>query len=142
MLDGDHLVAVNPPPDHELEHLHSSIALLVKHHRRFGYRHFVIDHIWTAVEDIADLQRRLADFDADFRCFLLTLSAEENLQRIKRRASVCALEELENDLRIVSEERNRLIQHPNVDLGEPFDVSAAPPILVKRMLRCLGFLPE
>ena len=39
MLDGDHLVAVNPPPSDAIEHLHSTIALLIAHHRRFGYRH-------------------------------------------------------------------------------------------------------
>src|SRR5688500_10985670 len=44
MLDGDRLVAANPPSADEMEHLHSTIALLVTHHRRFGYRHFVIDH--------------------------------------------------------------------------------------------------
>ena len=29
MLDGDHLIAANPPPDDEMEFLHSTIALLV-----------------------------------------------------------------------------------------------------------------
>lgn len=48
MLDGDHLVATNPPADDEREHLHSTIALLVGHHRRFGYRHYVIDHLIQA----------------------------------------------------------------------------------------------
>lgn len=138
MLDGDHLVAVNPPPDDELEHLHSTIALLVEHHRRFGYRHFVIDHIWTTGEEIEDLRCRLADVDAEFRCFLLTLPADEHLQRIKRRASVRALDELEHDLRIASQEREMLMESPGVDLGEPFDVSAPPPALVERMLHCLG----
>jgi adenylate kinase family enzyme len=42
MLDGDHLVAANPPAVDGLGHLHSTIAILVEHHRRFGYRHFVI----------------------------------------------------------------------------------------------------
>ena len=41
MLDGDHLVAANPPPADEIEYLHSTITLLVAHHRRFGYLHFV-----------------------------------------------------------------------------------------------------
>jgi energy-coupling factor transporter ATP-binding protein EcfA2 len=51
MLDGDCLVAVHPPPVDELEYLHSTIALLVGHHRQFGYRHFVINHLWrTAAE--------------------------------------------------------------------------------------------
>ena len=142
MLDGDHLVAVNPPPDDELEHLHSTIALLVEHHQRFGYRHFVIDHIWTTAEEIDDLRRRLADLDADFRCFLLTLAADENIQRIQRRASVRALDELEHDLRVVSQERDMLMERPGVDLGEPFDVSAPPSALVERMQHCLGLYPS
>ena len=37
-LDGDRLVAVNPPPANELEYLHSIIALLVAHHRRIEQR--------------------------------------------------------------------------------------------------------
>ena len=47
-LDGDHLVAANPPAADEREHLHSTIALLVGHHRQFGYRHFVINHFWRS----------------------------------------------------------------------------------------------
>ena len=45
MLDGDHLIATNPPPVDRLRLLHSTISLLVAHHRRAGYRHFVIDHV-------------------------------------------------------------------------------------------------
>ena len=75
MLDGDHLVAANPPQADEREYLHTTIALLVEHHRRFGYRHFVIDYIWRTPQELADLRRRLLDVDrgADIRCFLLTL---------------------------------------------------------------------
>jgi predicted ABC-type ATPase len=65
MLDGDRLVAVNPAQENEIEHLHSTIALLVTHHRRFGYRHFVIDHRWRSAADLADLRRRLISIDAD-----------------------------------------------------------------------------
>jgi hypothetical protein len=36
-------VATNPVPPDWLTHLHSTLALLVQHHRRFGYD-FVIDH--------------------------------------------------------------------------------------------------
>lgn len=138
MLDGDHLVAVNPPPDDELEHLHSTVALLVAHYRRLGYRHFVIDHIWTTPEQLDDLRHRLADFDSEFRCFLLTLAADENLQRIERRASARALDEREHDLRVVAQERDKLFGRPGRQLGEPFDVSASPASLVETMLRRIG----
>ena len=138
MLDGDRLVAANPPPADELEYLHSTIALLVAHHRRFGYRHFVIDHIWRSPAELADLSRRLIaiDGDAEIRCFLLTLPADENLRRIERRQRARVIDEREFELRMVAEERE--ILKKSSGLGEPFDVSAPPPELVAMMLRRLS----
>jgi shikimate kinase len=137
MLDGDRLVAANPPPADELEYLHSTIALLVTHHRRFGYRHFVIDHVWRSAAELADLRRRLVaiDHDADVHCFLLTLPADENLRRVERRQRARAIDEREFELRTFAEEREALTK--NGDLGEPFDVSAPPSELVAMMLRRL-----
>lgn len=136
MLSGDSLLAVNPPPADELGHLHSTIALLVEHHRRVGYRHFVIEHLWRSPAELADLRRRLVavDPDAEIRCFLLTLANDENLRRIERRQGARAIDEREFELRTVAEERDALTQR--TDLGEPFDVSA-PAVLVARMLRFL-----
>jgi gluconate kinase len=136
MLDGDHLVAVNPPPPDETAHLHSTIALLVAHHRRFGYRHFVVNHLWRTPSDLADLRDRLreTDPDADIRCFLLTRPLDENLRRIQRRQSARALDEQEFERRTVTEEREALSKHTSGDLGEPFDVSASPPDLVAALL--------
>src|SRR5262245_52164077 len=93
MLEGDRIVAANPPATDEREHLHATIALLVAHHRGFGYRHFVIDHVWRTAADLADLERRLIEVEAaaDIRCFLLTLSADENLWRIERRQEARAI---------------------------------------------------
>ena len=138
MLDGDHLVAANPRSSDPREHLHSTIALLVAHHRRFGYLHFVVDHIWTSPEELADLRRRLVGIDDDIRCFLLMLPADENLRRIERRASARALDEREFEQRTFEEESKALARSPGVDLGEPFDVSAPPPELVAKMLGRLG----
>jgi thymidylate kinase len=140
MLDGDHLVAANPPPADEIEHLHSTIALLVAHHRRFGYRHFVIDHIWRSPAELADLRRRLLDVDAqaEIRCFLLTLPLDENLRRIERRQSTRALDEHELERRTVAEERELLFDRAVGDLGEPFDVSAPLTDLVTALLLRLG----
>jgi thymidylate kinase len=137
MLDGDCLVAANPPPADELEHLHSTIAVLVTHHRRFGYRHFVIDHVWRSAAELADLRRRLVaiDRDADVRCFLLTLPVDENLRRIERRQRARAIDEREFELRTAAAEREVLTK--GCDLGEPFDVSAPPGELVATMLRRL-----
>jgi hypothetical protein len=138
MLDGDRLIAANPPPADEREHLHSTIALLVTHHRRFGYRHFVIDYVWRSPAALADLRRRLIaiDADADLRCFLLTLPPDENLRRIERRQQARAIDEREFELRTFAEEREALAN--STDLGEPFEVSAPPPALVAMMLRRLA----
>ena len=138
MLDGDFLVAANPEPSDKLEHLHSTIALLVPHYQSLGYKHFVIAHIWTTQEEIDDLRHRFVNHDAEFRCFLLTLSAEENRKRINRRASVRIVDEQEFELRTVTEEREMLKVRSGTNLGELFDVTAPPLVLVNEMLNRLG----
>ncbi len=136
MLDGDHLVAANPPPVNELEFLHSTIALLVAHGRQFGYQHFVINHFWRSAADLADLRRRLLALDAhyDIRCFLLTLPLDENLRRIEQRQRARAIDEQEFERLTVAEERAALFDRRDHELGEPFDVSASPSRLVASML--------
>jgi thymidylate kinase len=138
MLDGDHLVAANPAPSDAVEHLHSTIALLVTHHQRFGYRHFVIDHVWHSAAELGDLRRRLGAIDAEAQvwCFLLTLPADENLGRIERRQASRAIDEREFELRTFAKERDMLIDR--TDVGEPFDVSARPAELVETVLRRVG----
>ena len=134
MLDGDSLVAANPPPSDEVEHLHSTVELLVRHHRGFGYRHFVLNHLWTTPQALADLRRRLATIDPEIFCFLLTLRVDENLRRIERRASAREIDERDFELRTVVEERAILLADDESELGEPFDVSASPGELVERLL--------
>ena len=140
MLDGDRLVAVNPAPANELEYLHSIIALLVAHHRRFGYRHFVIDHVWRSPEELGDLRSRLSAIDPnpDIRCFLLTLSSDENLRRIEQRQQARPIDERDFELRTFAEERESLAGRS--DLGEPINVSPPPSELVELMLRRVGLL--
>lgn len=134
MLDGDSLVAANPPAADEVEHLHSTLELLVRHHRGFGYRHFVVDHLWTTTEALADLRRRLTPIDPEIFCFLLTLPADENLRRIARLAAAREIDERDFELRTVTEERAILFGGDGSGLGERFDVSAPPAELVERML--------
>ena len=138
MLNGDSLVALNPPPADEVEYFHSTVALLIRHQRSFGYRHFVLDHLWRSAAALADLRRRLIAIEAgaDVCCFLLTLPADENLRRIKRRQRARAIDECEFELRTFAEERDMLTTGSS--LGEPFDVSAPPPELVDLMLRRLA----
>ncbi|HSR53212.1 MAG TPA: Gar/GrdA family gentamicin resistance ATP-binding protein [Acidobacteriota bacterium] len=140
MLDGDHLIAVNPAPDDEVDYLHTILALLFRHHRRAGYRHFVINHLWSAPAELAHLRSKLLEVDAeaDIRCFLLVLPLEENLRRIERRQSARALDEQEFEQRTVMEEREALSKPESDSLGEPFDVSAPPEDLVKALLLRLG----
>jgi len=140
MLDGDHLAELNPPPPDEIEYLHSTITAVVAHHQRFGYRHFVIDHLWRTSAELEDLRHRLLAVDpsADIHCFLLTLSLDENLRRIQRRQKARVHDEQELELRIVAEEREVLSESRSDSMGEPFDVSALPEELVARMLRRLG----
>lgn len=138
MLDGDRLIAVNPPYHDPVEHLHSIVAVLAAHHYGFGYRHCVVDYCWSSAAEIADLRRRLASIDTVFRCFLLTLSVEENLRRIEQRASSRAIDELEWERQTVIEERQLLARGSSMDLGEPFDVSVPPADLVTALLRRLG----
>lgn len=140
MLDGDHLIAANPPPPDEVEYLHMTLALLLRHHRCLGYRHFVINHIWRTPSELADLHRRLLEIDEgiDIRCFLLFLPLEENLYRIQRRQSARALDEREFEKWTVIKEREALFGTESGNLGDPFDVSAPPEELVAALMPRLG----
>lgn len=140
MLDGDHLIATNPSPVDDIAYLHSVIKLLVAHHRRFGYQHFVINHIWRTSAELSELHRNLIEIDpsADVRCFLLSAPLEENLRRIELRQAARAIDERKFEQRTVMEEREALFSSPDVALGEHFDVSAEPADLVPRLLVRLG----
>lgn len=140
MLDGDHVVAANPPPPDAADYLHATLALLFSHHRRFGYRHFVIDHLWRTPAELADLRRRLLEVDPgiDIRCFLLVLPLDENLRRISRRQSARALDESEFEKCTVLEERDILFNAGSDALGELFDVSASTEELVTMLLARVG----
>lgn len=140
MLDGDNINALNPPPADEYGYLHTTLALLVRHHRQFGYRHFVIDHLWTSAAELADLADRLREVDPDveIRCFLLFVPLEENLRRVQIRQSARALDEREFESRTVFEERNILYRRDNTGIGELFDVSAGPDELVEMLLNRLA----
>jgi hypothetical protein len=142
MLDGDYVVAVNPPPPNEVEYLHTTLELLIRHHRKSGYRHFVINHIWRTSSEIADLCDRLIEIDSEssIRSFLLVLPLDDNLRRIEHRQSVRALNEREFELRTVMEERDLLLKTSSGELGEPFDVSAPPETLVAMLLSFVGLV--
>ena len=131
-----------PPSFDEIAHLHSTIALLIAHHQRWGYRHFVVDHIWRTTAELTDSRNRLLEVDAhsDIRCFLLTLPLDENLRRIKRRQSARAIDEEECELTTLEEERRALFERSGGELGEAFDVSGSPAELVTTMLKQLALM--
>lgn len=101
-------------------------------------RCIVVDHLWRSPQELADLLRRLGPH-ADLRSFVLTLPFEENLQRIERRASTRAIDELEYERRAFVEERKELTAWSGGELGEAFAVDAAPQDLADRLMRLLGF---
>lgn len=140
MLDGDHVVAANPPPADAAEYLHATLALLFSRHRRFGHRHFVIDHLWRTPAELVALRRRLLEVDPgiDIRCFVLALPPDENLRRISRRQSARALDKSEFEKRTALEERDILFNAGSDAPGELFDVSASPEELVTMLLARVG----
>lgn len=138
MLDGDQMIALNPAPAAELEYLHATLALLIRHHRAHGYRHFIINHIWQTADELSQLRQSLGDLDMDLRCFRLELPLEENLRRIRLRQSARAIDEQDFEMQTVIDERQALGRSNDTALGEPFDVSAAPDKLVSSLLIRLG----
>lgn len=139
-LEGDALVALNPAPEDEREHLHSTIALLVAHNLRAGYRHFVVDHLWTSADALSDLRRRLAEVapSSEVRVFLLTLPEDENLRRIERRATAREIDERDFERTTVVDERRRLASARGDELGEPFSVADPPSVLARHLIVALG----
>lgn len=140
MLDGDHVIAMNPPPPDEVEYLHATLALLIRHHQRYGYQHFVINHIWRTQAELNDFRQKLSVVtpDSEIRSFLLSLPLEENLRRIRVRQGARALNESEFEMTTVMEERSLLQVGANGCLGELFDVSAEPEELVVSLLSRLN----
>jgi hypothetical protein len=141
-LDGDSLAALNPPPENETESLHQTIALLVGHHFRRGYTRFVINHYWSSPSEIASLEALLekAAPGIEVMCFRLTLPVDENLRRIAARQSVRAIDETDQEATTFAEEHALLNAAEGSNLGQPFDVSDPPEVLVSRLLGILGLI--
>lgn len=137
MIDGDHLIELNPPPDNELETLCAVSALFIAHHQSYGYRNFVLNHLWTQRSELDQFRAKLSELDSDVRCFRLTVPLEENLQRIERRASATGLDQ-SYELKIFSKEHEILSRCTGDELGEPLDASASPAKLVDHLLSFVG----
>ena len=142
-LDGDRLLALNPPPVDEIASLHATIAVLVGHHFAEGYRRFIINHYWSRPREIADLQARLEVVATKVwvRCFRLTVPKEENLRRIMLRRGARAIDEADFEDCHFAEEYAHLSLADGNELGIPFDASDRPEILAARMLAMVGLSP-
>lgn len=142
-LDGDALVALNPPPADAAASLADTVALLVAHHLRDGYRRFVINHYWASAEDLGMLGTRLREAapGVTLRTFRLVLPRAENLRRIARRQSDRAIDETAFEARQFEEEYKLLSESSDEALGTPFDASGPPDALVAEMLATLGIAP-
>lgn len=140
MLDGDYLVALNPSPINEVDYFHTTLELLVSHHRKAGYQHFVINHYWSNAEDIHDLRARLQPVGdaASFCCFLLTLPEQGNRRRVEQRQVTRAIDERDFERETLAAERSVLYSSAEGQLGELFDVSAEPAVLVELLLKRIG----
>jgi thymidylate kinase len=138
MLDGDRLVAMNPPPLNERDYVHEVMALLIAHHRQAGYRHFVLDYLWRSADDLFDLRARLVQAapGEPVHCFLLTASLEENLRRVRTRQQARAIDEREFEMQTVMDERASLAERQ--DVGEPLDVSGPPSAVAEALRKRLG----
>jgi len=134
MIDGDHLAAVNPAPADPVDHLHSAIVLLVEHHRRHAYDHFIINHLWTSPSDLRDLYRRLSDLDEQVACFRLVLDRDANLSRIARRASARVVDEGDYERATYRLEHDQLSQAAGDELGRPLDASGTPDEIADALL--------
>lgn len=137
MLDGDHLIELNPPPANEHEALCTVSALLIAHHQSFGYRNFVLNHLWTQRSDLSQLRAKLSELDPDIHCFRLTVPVEENLQRIERRASATRLDR-SYELEVFAKEHAVLSLCVGDELGEPLDSSSSPAELADQVLTFVG----
>jgi predicted ABC-type ATPase len=137
-LDGDALIALNPPPDDEWAGLHATLAMLVGHHAAHGYDQFVINHYWPARAQLDALSAALdaAAPGIAIRVFRLTATRQENLRRIATRREARAIDETDFELQTFAEE-SRIFDAAGDALGEAFDVTDPPELLVRRMLAML-----
>ena len=138
-LDGDGLLALNPPPADEVKSLHEAVALLVGHHFARGYRRFILNHYWSSPGEIADLKAQLDKIAAkvEMHCFRLTLGKQENLRRIMLRRGARAIDEADVEDRHFAREYDHLGRAGDA-LGIPFDASDPPQILASRLSNMIG----
>lgn len=138
-IDGDSLLALNPPPEDEAAALHEAIEVLVRLQAGRGYRHFIVNHAWRSHDEIEDLLGRLRGLSgySGERVFLLSLPREANLARIARRQAARAFDEVDFEAETFAEEYAFFSEANDPRLGEPFDASDPPEALAARMLALL-----
>lgn len=138
-IDGDAMLQLNPEPE-GAAYLNDAIGTLAGFHLAAGFRTFVVNHIWTAAEDLEGLRARFAalDPDLDWHVLLLTLPIAEHRARVQRRQMAREADETEFEAITLTQERAALEAAEGTMLGEPFCVDAPMSRLTDRVLRLIG----
>ena len=92
LLDGDYIGAVHPfeiYDDERIDYLYHTLEHLVSFHIREGkYENFVIPYVFESPESLADLRKRLSNYDDEIYTFRLTASDAAIEERIIKREGV------------------------------------------------------
>jgi hypothetical protein len=88
MLDMDYIAAIHPfnyyhQPD--LDYAYTTAALLIRHHQSHGYRHFVVNWVFEAAEQLERFASHLEPTGLHIRSFYLTCAPDILEQRIRLR---------------------------------------------------------
>ncbi|MEN1727539.1 MAG: AAA family ATPase [Pseudomonadota bacterium] len=137
-LNGDALLAFNPPPEHDDAILNQFLRILIERHRQEGRQVFIVDHLWTSPEDIEKLIDHCARPGEPVRTLLLTLPKSLHRHRIEQRARARALDELGFELSNYLLERQTLAAYRHGEVGKPIDVTAPVEQLVSEIRQWLN----
>jgi GrpB-like predicted nucleotidyltransferase (UPF0157 family) len=95
MLDGDFIGAVHPFEIYDpgrIEYLYQTLYLLVDHHRRHGYPHFVINYVFEEAQSLNRLRSLLMELDDVIYAFRLVCNPQEAERRIRQRCQSAGLD--------------------------------------------------
>ncbi len=129
MLDGDFIGAVHPFEIYDpgrIEYLYQTLYLLVDHHRRHGYPHFVINYVFEEAQSLNRLRSLLMELDDVIYAFRLVCNPQEAERRILQRGQSAGLDakrlawEISRAAQLAAIQRTAALHG---DLGYPIDTS-------------------
>lgn len=88
MMDMDYIAAIQPFDYYrqsDLDYAYQTLAVLLTHHQAHGYRHFVVNWVFEAAEQLERLKAHLAPFELPIHIFRLACTPDVVEQRIRRR---------------------------------------------------------